>query len=477
MKTAVLVVGALAVLGCGGSQPGKSGDLMDKTTAGKNRCVSDGNEHQLFLVEWDATDLSSFEAKAGRDVVLVKYEGCQMKVLHGCSDDGIAGRYGSYRKPEMTSGNVEGFSMKTEDELVAKLPLGVATFGAQVSQGKALELKYFVSGQTTSTRDALYRDDVKDNPRCAGATHFVSSYSLGAFELDSRDASKVGASAGVGAVGMSASRAEDASALKRGGKIESCSSFDQNACRVPIRVALRPISDGARPATTAGSGPPPQTDGALGAAQTMMTGVQLRASAEQKLMAGDAAGCLVDLDRADGADRQGGTTAAARELRGKCEMRSGKCDEGKKHYREARAAWHREFDKTGNATDAAIDGEAEQMSKQMCPSAAGGGQSSQMATIGLLQKIMQSAAAKDGPGCIANGKALAAAAAAPGADKDPMVKQAATGGLRAAAMCAADAGKCDDAKVLWRGFAKAFNGETGAAADASFKENVKSCKK
>jgi hypothetical protein len=482
---AVTALAALSALSgaCAGRQAGKPNDLMDRTHAGKNRCVSDGNEHQLFLVEWDATDLSSFEAKAGRDLVMVKYEACQMKVLHGCSDDGIAGRYGSYRKPELTSGNIEGFTVKTQDDLYAKLPLGAATLGGEFSRGKALELKYFVSGQSTSTRDAVYRDDIKDNPRCAGATHFVASYALGAFVLDSKEASKVGATVGAGAISGGASHADDSALLKQGGKLDSCTSFDQAACRVPIRVALRPLTDGARPAIPTGadgsspSSSPPQTDGALAAAQGMMGGVQLRSSAEHKLMAGDAAGCLTDLDRADSTDRQGGSTPAVKQLRARCEMRAGRCDEGKKHFREARAAWHREFDRTGLTTDATLDAEAEQMARSTCPSAATGGVPPQMATIALLQKIMHASASKDAAACVTHGKAMLALASAPGADADPMVKQGAAGGLRTAAICAGDGGKCADARALWGGFAKAFDGSTGAEADASFKENVKSCSK
>src|SRR5262249_54351557 len=74
---------SLASAACGGPQvaAGRGQALIEQTTVGKNRCQSDGDEHRLFVVEWNATDLSSFEAKASRDVVLVHYEGCTMKPL------------------------------------------------------------------------------------------------------------------------------------------------------------------------------------------------------------------------------------------------------------------------------------------------------------------------------------------------------------------------------------------------------------
>jgi hypothetical protein len=461
--------------GSGGSSHPKSA-AVDRSAVGAGKCQSDGDEHRLFLVEWDATDLSSFEAKAARDVVLVRYEGCKMRILHGCSDDGIAGKYGSYRAPEMTSGNVEGLSVKTEDELYAKLPLGAATFGAELSRGKALDLKYFVAGTAGSTRDSIYRGDIEANARCSGATHFVSAYNLGAFTLSSLDAEKVGAGASVAGVGAGAKHSDETAAMKKGGDLAACSSFDQHACKVPIRVVLRPISNGARPTAeqtiaAAAAGPPADTSGTLATANAMMEGAQLRMSAEQKLMAGDADGCLKDLGRAGGAksDPQVGM------LRGKCEMRSGKCDEGKKHYREAKAAWTRQFDKSGLANDASLDAEAETMARQFCPSAAAGGVSAQMGSIQLLQKIMQAQMSKDTAACIKHGDELGKLVASSG-DADPTVKQAA-GGLRAAAMCAGDGGKCADAKRLWTGFSKGFFGKDVAASmiDSGFKENVKAC--
>jgi hypothetical protein len=459
----------VSTIACGGaSAPARpSSAAVDQSAVGKNRCVVDGDEAKLFLVEWDATDLASFEAQAARDVVFVRYESCQMKVLHGCSDDGIAGRYGAYSTPQMTSGNVEGLSVKTEDELYAKLPLGAATFGGELSKGKALDLKYFVAGTAASTRDLIYRADLAANARCTGATHFVASYNLGAFTLSSVDTLKAGASAAAFGASGGAKHTQSTDALKRGGDLATCSSFDQHACKVPIRALLRRIADGARPAPAEGAAA--DTTGVTNQANAMMQSAQLRASAEQKLMAGDADGCLRDLARAGQApDPQ------TNMLRAKCEMRAGKCDEGKKHYREAKAAWTRQFDRTGLQNDATLDAEAGEVAKQWCPSSAAGGVSVQQGAIGLLQKIVQAQGAKDAQACIDNGRALAKLVAA-GAASDPSVKQA-SGGLQAAAQCAADGGRCGEAKELYVTFVKAFFGNADPRfADAAFQQKFPAC--
>jgi hypothetical protein len=77
--------------------PGTS--LLDDTTAGRDRCVLSKSHERPFVIEWDATDLAAFEAKASRDVVFVHYEGCVLTVLDGCRDEAIAGRFGVYAPP------------------------------------------------------------------------------------------------------------------------------------------------------------------------------------------------------------------------------------------------------------------------------------------------------------------------------------------------------------------------------------------
>src|SRR5262245_28459431 len=109
--------------------------LMDRTTIGQNRCSEVKPTDRPFVVEWDATDTAMFESFAQRDVVIVRYEGCELEVLTACNDDGIAGRYGAYNAPTWTSGSVEGFDVRDEYDLYAKLPLGASSLAAKIAGG------------------------------------------------------------------------------------------------------------------------------------------------------------------------------------------------------------------------------------------------------------------------------------------------------------------------------------------------------
>src|SRR5215472_4974037 len=186
-------LGGMAVLvACGGSggsaAPGtkSANDVaasgMSETFAGKNKC-NPKNADRPFIIEWDATDMSSFESRAANDVIFVKYEGCDLKVIDSCVNDSVKGAFGSYKPVDWTSGSLESLDINNEGELYAKLPLGSATLGGRVEGGEKFHMEYFVSGTRTATREAVYRADLAKVPSCKDATHFVYAYNLGAFAL------------------------------------------------------------------------------------------------------------------------------------------------------------------------------------------------------------------------------------------------------------------------------------------------------
>ncbi len=347
---AVVGVGsALATAACGGSLPateptratGQSG-LMGKTFAGQNACNAKAHERP-FIIEWDATDMSMFEGRAATDVVFVHYEGCDLKVLDACANDSIRGAFGAYRPVEWTSGSVEKMDITSEGELYAKLPLGAATLGGRVSAGEKFRMEYFVSGVKTSTRSGVYRGELAKVPGCAGATHFVYGFALGAFALASEK--KVSGEAQVGFQGMGggAKHATSQNADKKGGVLESCrgeTAKDVRTCQVPIRLMLRDIAEGEAPAgasaaAAAGAPPPARSD------QTGldMEEVKLRESGARKRVAKDGKGCLADLDEADrrwpNSARLSTRPDGMMNIRGECLMLTGDCANGRKLLRMA----------------------------------------------------------------------------------------------------------------------------------------------
>ena len=352
----VLVPGVLFVGACGSSAPlttetrasGQSG-LMDRTFAGANRCNAK-NHDRPFVVEWDATDMSSFEARAASDVIVVHYEGCELQVLDGCANGSVRGELGAYGPVEWTGGSVEKIDIANEGELFAKLPLGAATLGGRAQAGEQFHMEYFVSGTRRATRDAVYRSDLDRNAACKGATHFVHGYNLGAFALGSRKSIQGEAGVTVWGVGAGGKAKSLDSAEKKGGVLTACSAEtarETKNCTVPIRLTLRPITEGSPAAAEAAAPPPPPSTVAAGAAGGARAETSIKQddrakahwdAAIERYRAGDGPGCLAELDARDKVDRNATNLstdprAPTAAYRAWCVMLAGQCDAGKAQYR------------------------------------------------------------------------------------------------------------------------------------------------
>lgn len=244
----------VSLLGCrvqatAGSRASGQSKLMDESFAAQNACNPD-EHNRPFIIEWDATDMSSFESVAANDIVIVKYEGCKLRVLDECHNESTQG---AYNPPEWTSGSLETLDIQNEGELYAKLPLGQATLGGRVAGGERFHMEYFVSGTVSASRDAVYRGDLESNPGCDDATHFVYGYNLGAFALGS--ANEINSEVGVSAYGFGGggSHSKGSKAEKKGGDLTTCatdSATEVTGCKTPIRLNLRSIRDGQDPGAT-----------------------------------------------------------------------------------------------------------------------------------------------------------------------------------------------------------------------------------
>lgn len=356
----------------GGSLPAMGPDresgqssMMGKTLAGQS--CNPKNHEKPFVIEWDATDMSIFEGRAATDVVFVKYEGCDLKVLDGCANDSIRGALGAYRPVEWTSGSVEKIDISDEGELYAKLPLGVATLGGRVHAGEKFGMEYFVSGVRTATRTAVYKGEIEKIGGCKGATHFVYGYSLGAFTLASAKDMSAGADVEVKGVGAGGSRTTSKKAEKKGGLIDSCraeTAKEVKTCQVPIRLILREIGEGQNPdggaSTGASAGAPPTRSDKP---EVSMDEIKLRESAARKRVAKDGKGCIADLDEADkrfpNSARLSTRPDGMMNIRGECLMLSGDCESGRKLLRMA-------FERLGMKTES-IDLVVKSTAEDLCP--------------------------------------------------------------------------------------------------------------
>jgi hypothetical protein len=199
------------------------------------------NHERPFVIEWDATDTSGFEARVAQGLVFVKYEGCDLKVLDACGEESAE----AYKTPEWTSGSVEKLDVATEAELFAKLPLSAATLGARVGGGEKFHMEYYVAGTRTAKTASVKKSTLKGKA-CKDATHFVYGYNLGAFALGTLKSSSGEVGVSVQGVGAGANQKFTSNAEKKGGVLASCSpekTEGVKGCQTPIRLMLRELGD------------------------------------------------------------------------------------------------------------------------------------------------------------------------------------------------------------------------------------------
>ncbi len=350
LGTLTAACGSSAIKNPGSSRESGQSNLIEKSFAGRNRC-NPQDHTRPFVIEWDGTDISSFESRATTDVVFVRYEGCNLQVLDGCTNDSIRGSLGSYGAVDWTSGAVEKVDILNEDELYAKLPLGATVLGARVQGGERFHMEYFVSGTRKATRPAVYRSELDRIPGCRGATHYVYAYNVGAFALGSFSRLEGSAGGTIWGVGGGGSRKNESAIEKQGGVLASCrgeSATEVATCKTPIRLSLREVEAGDNPDAKAAVAP--ETPDALNLAgkiaasneRSNLANEHLN-SAQRKLTAGDGKGCLAELDAYDHLDAKPGTQTTEPKavysfMRAQCLMVSGQCDAGRSLMRRANQA-------------------------------------------------------------------------------------------------------------------------------------------
>jgi hypothetical protein len=323
---------------------GQSG-LMDNSFAAQNAC-NPKNHLRPFIIEWDATDRSSFESHAANDIIVVRYEGCDMTILEECRNDSIRGSQGAYRPVEWTSGALEKMDISNQGELYAKLPLSVGTLGGRVQGGEKFKMEYYVAGTRNATRDAVYREDIASNPGCEGATHFIYGYNLGAFAMGSVTELNAEVGGSVYGFGAGAKTNKRAQADKQGGDLGTCKSDtakEVEGCKSPIRLTLRPIREGANPEKEAMKAEDtPESMNAAGMVNLKMEISDMARShvesAQAKLASRDGKGCLAEFDAYDKLEPKRKSTdpkVGWSMQRATCMMLAGKCDPGKALLRKS----------------------------------------------------------------------------------------------------------------------------------------------
>jgi hypothetical protein len=195
-----------------------------------------------MVTEWSGSEKGNLEAGLREGGVVVAYAGCNMRILTQC-------RVGGSYQWQRTTTATDVLEIETEDDLYSKLPLGAVSLEGELKHTGRLAVQTTVSGQYRLA--GLSSFDVPKTPPCSGATHLVTSLSLGAFKVKSG-----GGTAGRGAVGVTGvasaegRSSRDERLLKQAGDPDHCRTSTSDdldpACASPIQMFLVPLASAPR---------------------------------------------------------------------------------------------------------------------------------------------------------------------------------------------------------------------------------------
>jgi hypothetical protein len=195
-----------------------------------------------FIVNWAPTDRTALETRAGEGPLIVRYDSDarQLELLPRCRVEGAYRFAGS-------SHASQSMKISTQAELGTKLPfMGPVNLGAMLDAYGELTVEYHSIGEYRLGIDSLHVDDLTGD--CRGATHVLTSLSVGAFEFFAGNRVGGGASAEMAGVGVSGGGSKSYEHLDRGGDKEACESATRAAAEPPNRcdsvlaVELLPIA-------------------------------------------------------------------------------------------------------------------------------------------------------------------------------------------------------------------------------------------
>lgn len=175
----VRIAGALGVLAfmasCSGGPPaGALAKAPDFVPKGETKCSVSASQSEPLVVEWPSAERGRLETQARKGLVVVRYSGCEMKVLPECS------ARGAYQYAPLTTKR-DRVKIANADDLYANLPAHAVKFEATLKRSGELNVAMTIVGRFEAERAEIVADELAGD--CAGATHVLGALTVGAFDF------------------------------------------------------------------------------------------------------------------------------------------------------------------------------------------------------------------------------------------------------------------------------------------------------
>lgn len=205
------------------------------------KCSVKTSQSEPLIVEWPQADRAKLEALTRQGLVAIHYDGCEMKVLAGCTVPDASYRYVA------TTLKVDNVSIQSSDELYARLPFGAARLEATLERTGRLDVDMSIVGRYQSTQPEISANRLVG--RCAEATHVVSAVIVGAFHFSTAASAAAGGGVSVFDTGAGATSRAERESLSRDGDPVACRTAQVTdpsppaACGALLRLEVTPLPE------------------------------------------------------------------------------------------------------------------------------------------------------------------------------------------------------------------------------------------
>ncbi len=240
MRRAALVLCVAGLCACGGGNLATElAKPPEYAPDDQTKCKVKASQAKPLIVEWPSADRGELEATvSGLNVVVVAYDGCEMRLLSHCKAPG------KYRYTALTP-KQDTVRITTDDELYATIPMYAAKFEGKLAASGQLNVAMTLVGRYLTDRIDVSQADLEG--RCEGATHIIAGLTAGAFEFFAGADAEVGG--GVHVLDASAGAVSRAKreTLTRDGDDQACAKAGANdaappgGCGALLRVEVLPL--------------------------------------------------------------------------------------------------------------------------------------------------------------------------------------------------------------------------------------------
>ncbi len=145
--------------------------------AGMARCRLAPSRLRPLIVEWSGADRGSLELRLRRGLVAVRYDGCELEILAGCTASAPGGySYSGFTRKHDT------VSIHSVDDLYLQIPIGAEKYEATLARSGVLHVDMTLVGMYHDpVRSQYVRGDLAGS--CERATHVISAAQVGSFSF------------------------------------------------------------------------------------------------------------------------------------------------------------------------------------------------------------------------------------------------------------------------------------------------------